>query len=503
VLDAADLAVWCLAARDDTDTSEDAVIPGVALAAEAGSRLGPAGFVVPLVNACVAGTVRRRRGHELRLEQFTWQLMGTTGGWMLTVFARRRRAAVEREHDRDLRALLQGARLAGLHDVVMTNEGAIDVLQRATALVDLTGPGGRRRDFAGAFKADIADAVRARATYLRDALLVWQTRHNLQPDLRRAVSIELVPEAGTVLLGAEQVLQLHAALDGADLSGRVPVALADPAEAARPHGDRDLVVGGTRVALPSAAVERMWRFDAIPTAFLMNIGWLLQPTGRHREAVRWPATALPLTMSIGATFWSARRADRDGVASPRIALGLAFGSTIAYTVAASRSMRNPHARVGDASDPKLVSRFPWTLSLQGYELVRSIVAADLDAPERAWAAAASAVIVVTGWRLAPAPRSARALAAELAWVAATVIGARQLREAIAGQADELAAAVGADDERATREAYREGRARAQATIAAAVDDARRSLEAAEHLDAELRAEAERRLETARALLRTA
>ena len=37
-----------VAARDDTDTSEDAVIPGVALAAEAGARLGPTGFVVPV-----------------------------------------------------------------------------------------------------------------------------------------------------------------------------------------------------------------------------------------------------------------------------------------------------------------------------------------------------------------------------------------------------------------------------------------------------------------------
>jgi hypothetical protein len=501
LLDAADLAVWCLAARDDTDTSEDAVIPGVALAAEAGSRLGRRGFVVPVLNACVAGCVRRRRGHRLRLEQFTWQLMGTTGGWMLTVFARRRRDALEREHDRDLRAMLQGAELAGLHDVVMTNEGAIDVLQRATALVDLAGPGGRRRDFAGAFKADVADAMRARATYLRDALLVWQTRHNLQPDLRRAVSIELPPEAGTVLLAVEQVERLNAVLDTMGLAGRVPIAPVDPIESARPYGDRDVAVNGTVIALPSPVSERIWRFDAIPTAFLMNSGWLLQPIGKHREAVPWSATALPLAVSVGATVWSARRADRDGVVSPRTALALSFASTIAYTVASSRTMRHPHAAIGDEGVG--ASRFPWTLALQGYELVRSIVAADLDPAERAVAGAATVAIVGTGWLLAPSPRSARSLAAELQWVAATVIGARRLRQAIRDQGDELAVAVGDDDERAAREAYRQGRARARATIAAAVADATRSLEAADHLEPELRAEAERRLRVAHELLRTA
>ena len=503
LIDAADLALWCLAARDDTDTSEDAVIPGVALAAEAGSRLGPVGFVVPVVNACVAGVVRRRRGHALRLEQFTWQLMGVTGGWMLTVFARRRRAALEREHDRDLRAVLQGAQLAGLNDVVMTNEGAIDVLQRATALVDLSGPAGRRRDFAGAFKADIADAVRAHAIYLRDTLMVWQARHNLQPDLRRAVSIELAPDAGTIVLAVEQVDRLHSVLDAMDLSGRVPIAPVDAVESASPYGARDLVVDGVVVALPSAIPERLWRFDAIPTAFLMNSAWLLQPMAKHRESVPWSATALPFALSVGATVWSARHADREGVASPRVALALSFAGTIAYTVASSRTMRSSHAELGGGEPGALVSRFPWILALQGYELVRSIVAPDLARSERAWAGTASGVIVGTGWLLAPPPRSARALAAELQWVAATVIGARRLRDAIRDHGDELAAAVVADDERATLEAYRKGRARAQATIDAAVAEATHALETADHLDAELRSEAERRLQVARDLLRTA
>ena len=111
------------------------------------------------------------------------------------------------------------------------------------------------------------------------------------------------------------------------------------------------------------------------------------------------------------------------------------------------------------------------------------------------------MIVGTGWLLAPRPRSARALVAELQWTAATVIGARNLREAIRDEADEIAATIGDDDERAARAAYRRGRAQANATIAAAVAEANRALvDGAALLDAEFRGEAERRLHSAEALL---
>lgn len=130
LLDAADLALWCVAAGDDTDTSEDAVIPGAALATEAGARLGPIGLAVPVANAAVAAAVRRARGHRLRLEQFSWQLMGTGGGWAVQVLAERRRRRLDAKHQADLAARAQQAELAGLHDVIAEHEGPIDILQR-------------------------------------------------------------------------------------------------------------------------------------------------------------------------------------------------------------------------------------------------------------------------------------------------------------------------------------------------------------------------------------
>jgi hypothetical protein len=494
LLDAGDLAVWCCAATDDADTSEDTVIPGVALAAEAGARLGLLGFVVPAVNATVAVAVRSRRGHRLRLEQFSWQLMGVAGGWMLTAFARRRQNTLEREHETDLRARLQGAELAGIHDLVTINEGAIDVLQRATALLDLGASGSqRRRDLAGAFKADVAKAARSHATYLRDALMLWQTGHNSQPQLSRTVSIELAADDGTILLSARQVGRLHAELNRLDPAGRVWVAAADRSQASHPYGDRDLKIDSSIVALPGDTPTRAWTFDAIPTAFLMGIGWLLQPMGKHREAVPFSATVVPLAMTIGAAAWSARHADRHGTATPGVAVGLSFATTVAYTVTATRAMRNPRTNT--------VSRFPWTLALQGYELVRSSVSTDLDTGQRRRAATGTAAIIGLGWALTPRPRSVLALAAELQWVVGTVMGARQLQGAIHNCADQLAQKMSEQDDRAIAVAYQRGRASANATIAAALATAGEALtNASRNLDPELRAEAERRLHTAAHLL---
>src|SRR5580704_7389476 len=355
LLDSADLALWCAAARDDTDTSEDSVIPGVALAAEAGARLGVGGLIVPALNAAVAAAVRHRRGHRLRLEQFSWQLMGVTGGWMIRALAGRRRRTFERRHAFELHARLQEAELAGLHQVVVEHEGALDLLQRATALIDLASDSPVRRNMAGSFKSGVSQAARARATYLRDALLVWQSEHNLQPDLTRMVRFDVFPEHGTILLTEVQRSSLYAELEVLDLAGPVPVSVVDVFEARRPGGARDLLVAGQLLALPSEAKAKSWTFDAIPVAMLMEVGWLIQPTGAHREEVPWSSTAVPLAIAGAATAWATRRVDRQGRTPPWMANAAAFVTASSYTLLATRTMRHTHTEAG-------ISRFPWVMA---------------------------------------------------------------------------------------------------------------------------------------------
>jgi len=494
LLDSADLALWCAAARDDTDTSEDSVIPGVALAAEAGARLGVGGLIVPALNAAVAAAVRHRRGHRLRLEQFSWQLMGVTGGWMIRALAGRRRRTFERRHAFELHARLQEAELAGLHEVVVEHEGALDLLQRATALIDLASNSPVRRNMAGSFKAGVAQAARARATYLRDALLVWQSEHNLQPDLTRMVRFDVFPEHGTILLTEVQRSSLYAELEVLDLAGPVPVSVVDVFEARRPGGARDLLVAGQLLALPSEAKAKSWTFDAIPVAMLMEVGWLIQPTGAHREEVPWSSTAVPLAIAGAATAWATRRVDRQGRTPPRMANAAAFVTASSYTLLATRTMRHTHTEAG-------ISRFPWVMALQGYELVRTIASDDLSRNERRIAGFGTAAIIALGWALSPPPRSGRALVAELGWVLALDVFAKRLQRGFVDEADEVARVVQSDDARQIADAYEQGRHRANATIGRALAAARQTLRTqAEGIAPDIVGEAERRLSEVQALL---
>ncbi len=233
--DAADLAVWCMAAGDDPDSTSDAVIPGVALAAEAGARLGFGGLVVPATQAVVAWAVRRARGHDPRVWQLGWQVMGVAGGAGLSVSAFRRREAVRAEHEHDLEARVQAAELAGAHQLATWADPVADLLLRARALVDLGGATPRPTGLVGAWKAALAEATRARSAFLGDTLATWQAVHNLHPDLRTAVRLELEPGAGTVLLSSAQADELRVLLDEAGLHGhRRPSSWPIEAEARRP-----------------------------------------------------------------------------------------------------------------------------------------------------------------------------------------------------------------------------------------------------------------------------
>ncbi len=495
LLDGADVALWCALAHDDADSTEDIVIPTVALAAEAGARHGLGAIAVIGVHAAIAATVRRARGHRLRLEQFSWPTIGAIGGWTVAALARRRRVSLHALHDEELLASIQTAELAGLHDVVTEHEGPIDELQRATALIELSLPGRhRRQDFAGAFKAEVAATARASSIYLRDALLVWQTRHNAQPTLAAAAMVALDGDDGTVMLNDAQRDQLFTALESLEMRGRVDVRLADPVEARRPNGARDLVVQGVPVSIPSVEDARSWRFDAIPAAFVVNLGFLLQPSGAEREAVPLDALGVPITLSGLAAIWSSYRAERSGGTSPATALAMSFAVTLSYTRVANRAMRHPFSADG-------TSRFPWVMPLQGYEIVRNLVDDDLDPAWRAAGGVGALAIVAVGYWSSPPPRSATALLAELQWAYGMGRFAHRLNRAIRDDADTVAAEIRAADAVALDEAYERGRARASRTVSEALDHARGLLVAAgDELDPVIAEEACRRLDHVDVLL---
>ena len=491
--DAGDLALWCLAAGDDADTSEDAVIPGAALAVEAAARWGLPGAVVPLANAAVAAYVRGRRGHRLRLEQFSWQVMGTVGGLSLRLLAERRRRRLEAHLAAEREARLRRAELAGFHDVIVENEGALDLLQRALTLIELAAPGGEGLgSFAGAVKAAVAETARGQAAYLGDVLSAWQAEHNRRPDLAGLVQLDLGPGEGLLLLSQSQVDQLYARLDQLDLSG----ALAVGHEPQRmPFGACRLKVGEHDLYLDATEGMPRWVFDATPVAFLMGLGWLAQPAGAHREAVPWSVTAPPMLGFLAAALSWARREDSNRSVPPAASVAVSGLITFGYTVAATRTMRHPHSAEG-------ISRFPWVMALQGYELIRGIPSEESGTRTRTFGLFGTAAIVAAGWWGSPEPRSGRALVAELGWVVAFDTYTWRLRRAMVESASHLTTTLAAQDDRLIAQAHRRGRDRASELMAEALDAARLELsERAAKLEPDVAAEAERRLERVSTVLR--
>lgn len=484
--DAADLALWCSAAGDDSDTSEDAVIPGAALAVEAAARWGAPGAVVPLANAAVAAFVRRRRGHRLRLEQFSWQAMGTIGGLSLRRLAERRRLQLEAHLAVERGARLRRAELAGFHDAIVENEGAVDLLQRALTLIELAAPGGQRLgSFAGAVKAAVAETARGQAAYLGDALSAWQAEHNRRPDLTGLVQLSYGPAEGLLLLGPSQVDQLYQRLDRLDLSGTVTV---DHEPQRAPFGACRLRVGVQELYLDATEGVPRWVFDATPVGFLMDLGWLAQPAGAHREAVPWSVTVPPMLASLAAALYWARREDSNRSIKPAASVAVSGLITVGYTVAANKTMRHPHTADG-------ASRFPWVMALQGYELIRGIPSEESGARTRVLGLLGTAVIVVAGWHGSPRPRSGRALVAELGWVLAFDAYTRRLRLAMVDSASELTRSMTAQDEKLVAEAHRRGRGRAQELMEGALEAARKELsERSAQLEPDVAEEAERRLQ---------
>jgi hypothetical protein len=157
-------------------------------------------------------------------------------------------------------------------------------------------------------------------------------------------------------------------------------------------------------------------------------------------------------------------------------------------------MRHTHTEAG-------ISRFPWVMALQGYELVRTIASDDLSRNEQRIAGFGTAVIVALGWALSPPPRSARALVAELGWVVALDVFAKRLQRGFVDEADEVARVIQSDDARQIGDAYEQGRHRANATIGRALAAARQTLRTrAQGIAPDIVGEAERRLSEVQALL---
>lgn len=98
--------------------------------------LGPAGIVVPAVNATITAAMRRACGRRPGLAAFVWQALGVAGGAAFGAYEDWRWRIEHAIAARQLDARCQAAYVAGQNEVAMGADSIIDVLTRTGPLLE-------------------------------------------------------------------------------------------------------------------------------------------------------------------------------------------------------------------------------------------------------------------------------------------------------------------------------------------------------------------------------
>ena len=486
-LDLFDTAVWSSLAADEPESSRCAIIPGAALCAEIGAEKQLAALVLPLAHAAIAGVVRKRRGHALRLGQIGWQVWGIMGSVLLAEIGRRRRRAEMARHLDALRPSLVAAELAGMNDVGIVADDLLDSVQRASTLIELS-LGARGRFVgdldAGAIKQTMADLTRASGAYLSDAVGQWQALHNaIARDLRAVVRVDVPAQHRTDVLSAAQVDALNQFLDDIDPSGHVALVV---------ESDR-ILLGDHALPMVMTSPPAMLYFDPLPVGLLMTAAWMAAPTGAARDHLRWSAAGLPVAIAAaGAAIALKQSADprRAGHADPRLALTAAGAALTAYSLLAPRGIRRPFT-------PEGVSRFPFTQALQGFLMIVELTRTTTSSRQRRGLAAVALGSLGIGLARTSRPRSVRHLLAELVWPLTTAASSAALANAISADSAAIQAEVNSGDQERLHHARRVGRQQMLDLVGRSIERAAALLaENRDRLDPRVAAETQRRIEFA-------
>lgn len=488
-VDLLDQAVWSALANDEPESSRCAIIPGAALSSELGARFQWRSLALPAAHAVVAGVVRSRRGHRLRIGQVGWQLWGVFGAIGLSRLGKWRRRRARVRHLDDLAPALVAAEIAGMNDVGVVADNLLDTAQRATILIELSL--GARGAFtgaldAGAIKQEMAALTRHVGGYLGDVVTGWQRVRNANADLRLAVRFDIDTGAATLVVTPAQVDTITRFLDRANPRGRVTVRTQDD----------HLVVGSHRLLLDGVVEVPSLFFDPMPIALVMNAAWIAATTGPARDHVRWTHVGAPVAIALGQAARTARSlrrhdSDRADRSTSVIASGVALG------IAATTSARGARSLYTDTG----VQRYPFTQALQGYLMVLRIAEPDLTRSGRVAAWSWGAVALGIGLLASPRPRSTRHLLAELVWPLTTAASSAALVASIEGDSGNIRNELLADEQERLAAARRRGSDRMLALVEASIAAAAASLELRrDQLDDDIATEAARRIEHAQASL---
>lgn len=281
--------------------------------------------------------IRKLRGHRLRLAHLGWGLLMVATG---AAIARRQQhlgRATAKAAANERSARFAAAELAGANDLAVTTDSIVDRLQRATALLEpglrgsatrTNGGDGHRsssRRLTAEWKADLARRTRGEANYLVDALLGWQKRHNLHPDLSTVVRFDLTEVDPGLVIDHAQRRQLETCLEEWALRGRLTVRLTEQRSGLR------LAIDDQELALPRSA-GTVTTADPAPSGLLSGalvpLAALAPATG---GCPPWAVLPGPI-LALAIARWAERRLRDEGPAA-RVAVawasaGLASGTAL-------------------------------------------------------------------------------------------------------------------------------------------------------------------------------
>lgn len=447
--DLAELAFWESRTPDGSINATALALP---LALESTARWRFPGFGVAFADMVAMGFGRRIGGRRARPAGLAFLGAVSVGGLGWARIRDRRLAQERRAHAAHLEARQLGAYLAGQNSVAMGADTVVDALEAIAPILGPAPRGSALHRLLDSWKASLAEQTARRSVYLGVALMGWQRRHNLHPDLSSYVELSLAPGDGTRLLTADQAIVLETKLDGLSLRGRVSARVESSARAADelPGRPLRLQVGSHTVTIPRDTTARVTEYDPAPAILLAGAGLALAPGQRMAEDVPLP-WLLPCGGAFGlAAWWARNELETRGPEATWDVLRAAHALSAGTSIVATAMQRRPFGTTGQQNTPFVTPMLP-SIYLLAIHWRR------LSAVQRGLATAALGTLTGGCIAMLPRPLHWTELAVDVWWLLSNWVGASGLDAALRAEAAQFGAELRADDERVVEEAFQQGR----------------------------------------------
>lgn len=311
-LDCLDTAFWSLSPQPASGYLGFATLVLMPLAVEAGFRWGVAGFAVAGVHTATVLASRAFSERGFFAADGLWGLLSVAMGMLLWAYCDRLHRQAEADHAREVEAGRRQAHLAGQNSVAMGASSVVDAIEGLLPVLGRPPEGSAMRRLAEGWKADLARATAASASYLQTALMEWQRNHNRHPDLRSLAELHVGEGEGTTLLTGRQAAWLWTRLSHIAPGRGTEVRLAEPGVSRVPGSELLLLVGAREIRVPPDPVTRTRVVDPGPTTYVFMAVLAIAGVTPALGALRPAAAAVLAAAALAAGWWSHVRLVRLG-----------------------------------------------------------------------------------------------------------------------------------------------------------------------------------------------